>query len=355
MYPRCIWLVLSLLLACGRAEAIEERKLCWQGVCAGMTLPEVDKRLEAQGFKVHGNWLSRWFQRWLPGNSVNDYDAYLETVSATRDGKCDQVATRYGLSCPYLNLGFVRFPSGRRRLLYLNGADSVPTKRLASEVIADMKAVLGPPDTSEWKKWPEESGGRERWTVWDAHWGGAGNWLTVTINLLEAANVKEGNLLPPDLRKSVHASSVDIDFYAKWIGLEAEKAWRGERAAWSKDPRTGCRVWNNYPNETDTVSWDGPCVNGYASGHGIVRWSEFGREYEVVKGEFRGGKLNGHAVETLSDEVRFEGEFRDNRPEGPGTLERNGETYTGQWSKGCFTNDGRRTAFYTDRDQCDNF
>jgi len=196
-----------------------------------------------------------------------------------------------------------------------------------------------------------------QWTFWDGQWEGKypANWLTARINLLEEAAVKAGGLSPPDLEKSVHAQSIDVSFYARWVGREAERSWRGEQAGWIKDPRTGCRLWNSYPSRGDTVRWDGRCVNGYASGYGVARWSEFGREYEIVEGEFRGGKLNGHAEVAAGPAVRFEGEFRDNRPDGPGTLVEDGETYSGNWSKGCFAQDGKRAAFFTDRDHCNNF
>lgn len=358
MVRYCIWLAVVYLLACGHAEAIEERNLCWEGVCAGMTLPRVESRLEARGFNVHDSWLSRWIQRGLPQiTGAFEYERYIERVTANRGAKCDPVPIRQRHPCASMDLQFVRFPSGRRRLISLSGTESLPTKRLASSIIADLQKALGPPDKAEWKKWPDERLGQKQWTLWEGSWEGkhVGSWLLVKINLLEEANVKEGTLLPPNLGDAVHASSIHYAFHALWIGREAEVAWEGEKAGWIKDPRTGCRLWNNYPKETDSVTWNGRCINGYASGYGVARWSASGREYELDEGEFRNGKLNGHAVITVKGALIFDGAFRDNLPDGPGTLKRNGETYSGIWSKGCFNKGGRKTAFFTDRDKCDNF
>lgn len=352
------WFALVILLACCRAEALGRRDICWDDVCAGMTLPQVEARLGKHGFKVHSGWLSRWIQRWRPRiGGVREYEGYIETMSAIRGAKCNPIPIRRRIPCASLDLAFVRFPSGRRRLLSLNGAESVPKGHLASELITNWQAELGPPDRAEWDRRPNAADGKMQWTFWDGHWEGKypANWLTVRLNLLEKAAVKAGTLSPPDLETSVHAQSVDASFYARWVGREAERSWRGEHAGWTKDPRTGCRLWNSYPRRGDTVRWDGRCVKGYASGYGVARWSEFGREYEIVEGEFRGGKLNGHAEVTAGTAVRFDGEFRDNRPDGPGTLVEDGETYSGDWSKGCFAHDGKRTAFFTDLDHCNNF
>jgi hypothetical protein len=130
-----------------------------------------------------------------------------------------------------------------------------------------------------------------------------------------------------------------------------------KEGGWIADSNNGCRIWNNFPQMNDNVSWEGLCKDGYADGYGIARWSigVNGFAYEIDEGEFRKGKLNGHAVVTLGSMRRFEGEFRNNLPEGQGTLEYDGEIYSGFWSKGCFNQDGRRMAFFTKADKCDSF
>ena len=77
-----------------------------------------------------------------------------------------------------------------------------------------------------------------------------------------------------------------------------------------------------------------------------------GGEYETDQGEYRGGKLNGHAVVTTRG-MRFEGEFRDNYPDGSGSLRVEGDTFAGIWSKGCFYEKGKRAEFFTHLDACE--
>ena len=121
---------------------------------------------------------------------------------------------------------------------------------------------------------------------------------------------------------------------------------------WIADPRTGCRAWNNYPQEDERITWDGPCVNGMAHGRGVLRWFIDDDNYETAEGEFREGKLNGRAVVT-HESGTFEGEFRDNRPNGEGTLRTvDGEVFSGTWKDGCFDQDGRRSSFFSSPEEC---
>ena len=351
-------LTFSIILMCGRVEAIEERELCWQGVCAGMTMPEVKSRLKTLGYDVDNRWLSRLIERWLPHiGGVFSHEGYLEWISASRGAKCPQDAKIPSRkSCSSLKLGFVRFPSGRLRLYSFTSSEAKSSVRYASEVIAELQVLFGPPVRSGWKNWPEA---RDfRWTLWKGDWSGkhTGEWLLVIVNINDVLTVKDGALSPPELAKSVVVNSIDYSFHSLPIGFEAESAWIAEKANWIKDLNTGCRVWNTFPSETDTITWNGKCVNGYASGYGVVRWSDNGIEYEIDKGEFRKGKLNGHAVIIMKSRgIRFEGKFRHNLPHGHGTLEEDGEVYSGNWVNGCFDQDGKRTAFFTHRDQCENF
>lgn len=355
----CIWLTFIFLLVCGHANALDDRRLCWQTVCAGMTMKQVKSQLAVQGFTVHDSWINRWIQRTFLSKlgGSREYERYIESITADRGAVCDPIPMRRRLPCASLELLLVRFPSGRRRLISIQGAKSIPSGRLASSVIADLQKTLGPPDNAEWKEMPSGNSVYKKWTYWSGQWDGkhAGSWLQVKINLVKAENVKDGGLSPPTLEDTVHVGSIDYSLYARWVGRDAESAWHGEKAGWSKDPRTGCRLWNNYPKASDSVRWNGECVNGYASGKGEALWSSYGGEYESDKGEFRNGKLNGHAVITLKDGRRFDGEFRNNLPDGPGTLTMDGDTYSGSWQKGCFNNDGKRVAFFTDRDKCNNF
>lgn len=127
---------------------------------------------------------------------------------------------------------------------------------------------------------------------------------------------------------------------------------RAEPPGWIADSRTSCRAWNNYPRADDRIAWDGPCVDGYAEGRGVLRWFSGGENYETDVGEFKRGKLNGSAVVT-NPRGRFEGVFRNNKPNGQGTLRtKDGTIFSGNWSNGCFNEGGRRTFFFTTEAEC---
>jgi len=117
-------------------------------------------------------------------------------------------------------------------------------------------------------------------------------------------------------------------------------------SGWITDPQTGCRAWNSAPGVDETITWDGPCTDGYVDGKGVLRWFSKGVLTETDDGDFKKGKLDGHVVMTAPPDFRFEGQFRDHLPNGPGTMhDADGQVYSGQWVDGCFNENGRRKAF----------
>ena len=40
---------------------------------------------------------------------------------------------------------------------------------------------------------------------------------------------------------------------------------------WLVDGKTGCRIWNGFPEPGESMSWDGPCDNGFANGKGTLQ------------------------------------------------------------------------------------
>lgn len=358
-------IVLLFISMSTHAEAIEEKDMCWNGVCSGMTMPEVKKQLKSLGFKVHDNRLKRWLFRHLPKiGGVFTYQGYTEYISASSSTKCKDYKNT-DKPCLSLNIGFVRFPTGRLRLYVLQCREIKSMQQPVLETIKEMKTLIGTPDDTSWVK-EKSSQSRDgtqiyfEWAYWSGKWKIPKRWLdgiSVKIHLIEDVNITDKILSPPDMVESVHTKLIDFTLKSHtYVGREAETAWRGEKANWSKDPRTGCSVWNNYPSKSDKVSWDGPCVEGYANGFGTVRWSKLGREYEVDKGEFRKGKLNGHAKIILNNvDTLFEGEFHNNLPHGQGTLKINDKVYSGNWAKGCFDENGERASFFTDRDKCNHY
>lgn len=115
---------------------------------------------------------------------------------------------------------------------------------------------------------------------------------------------------------------------------------------WITDPKSGCRAWNAAPRAGESVTWEGPCVDGTAEGKGVLRWFLNGEMTEIDAGDFKKGKLDGHAEITNPPNFSFEGEFRDHLPNGPGTMhDADGQVYSGQWVNGCFNEGGRRRSF----------
>ena len=101
---------------------------------------------------------------------------------------------------------------------------------------------------------------------------------------------------------------------------------------WITDARTGCRVWNPYPQPRETVLWTGACSNGLAQGHGVVQWFEDGKASSRHDGEYRDGKANGRGVVTFASGSRYDGEFCDSKRNGRGVfIFANGARYDGQW------------------------
>jgi hypothetical protein len=109
----------------------------------------------------------------------------------------------------------------------------------------------------------------------------------------------------------------------------------------------GCSIWNPYPRAGETATWSGACNGERAEGQGTVvrRYVEDGkRREERTTGTLIAGKFVGHQVTLYEDGTRFEGnpngrgllkfvngsryegEFRDGEPIGPGTCTLGGRT-----------------------------
>lgn len=106
---------------------------------------------------------------------------------------------------------------------------------------------------------------------------------------------------------------------------------------WIADARTGCKVWNSYPEPNETISWSGACANGLAQGSGVLQWFASGKPGSKYSGDYSDGKMYGRGIVTFANGNRYDGEWRDNKAHGQGTkTETNGQVYAGVWSKGCF-------------------
>ena len=81
----------------------------------------------------------------------------------------------------------------------------------------------------------------------------------------------------------------------------------------------GCHVWNPNPQQTESASWTGGCVDGYVNGQGTVTWV-YGADGENVSasgpGPYLNGKMHGDWIVTDADGNVGEGSFVDGERHG---------------------------------------
>jgi len=115
--------------------------------------------------------------------------------------------------------------------------------------------------------------------------------------------------------------------------VAAPPAWaQSAKSGWIADPKTGCKVWNPYPQPNEGISWSGACKNGLAQGQGVLQWLQNGKPAGRYEGEYRDGKVNLRGTFIWPDGGRYVGEWRDNQRNGDGTQTwANGDHYEGEY------------------------
>jgi hypothetical protein len=83
---------------------------------------------------------------------------------------------------------------------------------------------------------------------------------------------------------------------------------------WITATNQPCKIWNPEPQPNESVTWSGPCKDGFASGKGILRWTEDGKPDAEFDGEYANGKRNGSGVMIAPDGQRIDGEWADDEP-----------------------------------------
>lgn len=91
-------------------------------------------------------------------------------------------------------------------------------------------------------------------------------------------------------------------------------------AEWFNDPETGCAVWGEHSQPIVTVSWSGECVDGKASGKGVMEVFIDNIPFSRYEGDYKEGKVDGYGVLTTPGESRYEGEFKGNNMHGHGVV-----------------------------------
>lgn len=83
---------------------------------------------------------------------------------------------------------------------------------------------------------------------------------------------------------------------------------------WITATNQPCKIWNPAPQKNESVTWSGQCKDGFASGKGILHWTEDGKPDAEFDGEYANGKRNGFGVLIAPDGQRIEGEWADDEP-----------------------------------------
>lgn len=342
-------LVLTLVLsvfAVSSSAANEQNALCWEKICAGMTLDEAKKRLKTQGYEYHSNWFANFKERIvskiIPIGGFSEFEQYRERVSANS-------------GMVTVEIDVFRFPSGRRRIVSLYATEKIDGHSAVqlAEAISEVERKWGPPDDVSW----DEVYPRYKTVIWNGTWyddlGGSRNWRRASYvsDLLNGSYPTKEEDQQSALSGKV--TLIEHKFNSMDVAFAVETALAGESAGWILDKRKNCRVWNNYPRDDEHVTWDGQCSEGKAEGYGRLSWFSRGVEYETVEGNFHDGRINGEAFVKVDDGHFFEGEFKDNRPNGFGTFTQGDKTYSGIWRDGCLMQNWRRLTFYAHIDMCD--
>lgn len=115
----------------------------------------------------------------------------------------------------------------------------------------------------------------------------------------------------------------------------------GAGGRWVRSIDGGCLVWDPLPQNEETISWSGACVDGKASGPGTEVWRyrvDSVPKEERYTGDMQAGRLHGRGTLVYDNGDRYEGEFVQSRRAGHGVYTHaNGDRYEGEFK------DGRRT------------
>lgn len=83
---------------------------------------------------------------------------------------------------------------------------------------------------------------------------------------------------------------------------------------WITAANRPCKIWNPAPQPNETVTWSGRCKDGFASGKGVLHWTENGKPDVEFDGEYANGKRNGFGVIITPDGQHTEGDWTNDEP-----------------------------------------
>ena len=116
------------------------------------------------------------------------------------------------------------------------------------------------------------------------------------------------------------------------------------RPEWETDPTSGCEIWDPVPSRQQSFQWSGPCVNGKASGSGVLTTFRDGKAVERYEGEMAEGRREGLGRnEKVGSPGGYRGSFRNGQAHGYGRISYSyGGYYEGEFSSGARDGTGVR-------------
>jgi len=125
------------------------------------------------------------------------------------------------------------------------------------------------------------------------------------------------------------------------IGSASQSGPATEAAEHSIPDGAGCRVYSTWSLPKESVTWSGPCVDGFANGEGTLAWFASGQPAGHYIGPVSHGRPDGIGTYTYANGDRFQGEFWQGHYDGPGTYTFvDGATYVGDFVRGESTQSG---------------
>lgn len=118
-----------------------------------------------------------------------------------------------------------------------------------------------------------------------------------------------------------------------------------EKGEWQETNKQNCKIWNSIPIDNVSISWDGSCSNGYATGSGVAIWYKQKKPLNIIYGGFlKKGKSHGEGILGIVGVWTYDGNWVNGVQQGHGTITyQNGNTYTGEWYNGQANGQGTYT------------
>ena len=120
-----------------------------------------------------------------------------------------------------------------------------------------------------------------------------------------------------------------------FFSLSLTKLVNGEDIISTIQDSSGCKVYNPAPQNNETISWSGDCVEGFANGSGILEWYADGELMERYEGDMELGWAQGNGTLISEKGMRYDGHWNKSAQSGYGKLSHlDGSSYEGQWLDG---------------------